>query len=156
MSSGTQISIEPRSAMGKASVAIIAILVIAGALALLSQVGSDSRLSASKPISTVQVVARAIDANGNPVTNVTYRLGQEILLSVTVPNSTSPVSVHQVFSGHVYGELPWSVAATHYTYTIDSAPADPADVGVHQVYAVVTFADGTTARSNNVTMTVTN
>jgi|GEM_PF-6151963 len=149
-------SIESRSAIGKASVAIIAVLVIGGALALRSQVGSDSRSSASKPTSAIQVVARAIDANGNPVTNVTYRLGQEILLSVTVPNSTSPVSVHQVFSGHAYGELPWSVTATHYTFTIDSAPADLADVGVHQVYAVVTFADGTTARSNNVTMTVTN
>jgi len=147
-------SFKSRSAVRKASVAILALLVIGGALALSSEVGSNNRSSASKA-TAVQVVARAIDANGNPVTNVTYRLGQEVLLSVTVPDSTSPVSLHQVFSGRAYGELPWNVTATHYTYTIDSAPADPADMGIHQVYAVVTFADGTTARSNNVTMTVT-
>ena len=141
--------------MGKMSVGAIAIVVIGGALALAAAFESTSHSSASTAASSIQAVARAIDANGDAVTNVAYSLGQELLLSVSVPNSTSPVSLHQVFGGHAYGEFAWDVTATHYTYTIDSGPADPADVGVNQVYVLVTFADGTTARSNNVTMTVT-
>jgi len=149
-----------RRAIRKASVAAIAILVIGGAIAL-SAAESKSNLPNSTSAvvaccASTLVVARAVDVNGSLVTNAIYRLGQELLLSVTVPSSTSPVSVHQVVDGRVYGDLGWNVTATKYTYVIDSGPADPADLGVNQAYAVVTFADGSSARSNNVTMTVTN
>ncbi|HVC27608.1 MAG TPA: hypothetical protein VND40_05555 [Nitrososphaerales archaeon] len=147
-----------RGAIGKATVAAIAVLVIAGAIALSAALGPTSHPSGSRvaKFASTIVVARAIEANGSLVTNVTYTLGQELLLSITVPDTTNPVSVHQVFSNRAYGELAWNVTTTHYTYVIDSGPADPADLGVNHAYAVVTFADGTTARSNNVTMTVTN
>ena len=149
-------ALRSKAAIGRASGAAVAILVIGGALALGGALELTSHSPTTTTSSSVQVVARAIDANGSLVTNATYALGQELLLSITVPDTTSPVSVHQVFSNHVYGELAWNVTATHYTYVIDSGPADPADLGVNHAYAVVTFADGTTARSNNVTMTVTN
>ena len=149
------VSYAARPAVGRAAIAVVAVLVVAGALVVgvlvEPPVGSSSPSAAGS-----EVVARAIDPSGEPVTNATYALGQELLLSVTVPSSTHPVAVHQVFSDHAYGELAWNVTATHFTYLIDSGPADPADVGVDHVYAVVTFADGSTARSNNVTMTVTN
>jgi len=143
-------------AIGRASVAAIAILAIGGAVALGVALELTSHSPTTTTSSSVQVVARAIDVNGNPVTNATYALGQELLLSITVPETENPASVHQVFSNRAYGELAWNVTATHYTYVIDSGPADPADLGVNHAYAVVTFADGTTAQSNNVTMTITN
>ena len=153
---GDLIEFESRNAVGRASVAVIVILVIGGAVAVGAVVESNNHSSTTTTYSSVQVVVRVIDANGNPVTNATLRIGQELLLSVSVPNSTLPVSLHQVFRGHTYGELSWNVASTHYTYVIDSGPADVSDLGVDQVYALVTFADGSVARSNNVTMTVTN
>ncbi len=152
--SGSLKLFDSRGAIGQSSVAAILILVIGGAMVLGMYVEATDHSTSTA--SSVQVVARAIDPSGNPVTNATYALGQELLLSISVPNSTAPVSLHQVFRNHVYGDLAWNVTSTHYTYVIDSGPADPSDVGVNQVYAVVTFADGSTARSNNVTMTVTN
>jgi len=144
-----------RGSLARARAALLAILIIVGASgAALALTGASSTKTLSTS-SSVQVVARAIDASGNAVTNASYRLGQELLLSVTVPSSTSPVSVHQVINGRVYGELGWNVTATKYVYVIDSGPADPADLGVNQAYALVTFADGSSARSNNVTWTVT-
>ena len=150
-----------RHAIQRASVAVIAILVFGGAIALVAGLKPTGNLSTSTAgivlcCASTQALARAVDANGSLVTNATYRLGQEILLSVAVPSSTSPVSVRQVINGLVYGELGWNVTATKYTYVIDSGPADPADLGVNRGYAVVTFSDGSTARSNNVTWTVTN
>ena len=114
-----------RHAIGKASVAVIAILVIGGAIALAAGLKPTSDLSTSTAdivacCASTQVVARAVDANGSLSTSATYRLGQEILLSVAVPSSTSPVSVHQVINGLAYGELGWNVTATLHTYVIDS------------------------------------
>jgi len=146
---------EHRTAIGRNFAAAIAILLVVGAVALGIASEPNTRASTVASTSSVQVVARAIDVDGNPVTNVSLKLGQELLLSVSVPTSSTPVRVHQVFRNHTYGDLPWNVTATHYTYVIDSGPADTADLGVNQVYAVVTFADGSVARSNNVTMTVT-
>ncbi len=141
-------------ALGRAPAALISILVIIGALAAALALTGASSTKTLSTSSSIQVEARAIDASGNPVTNATYRLGQELLLSVTVPSTTSPVSVHQVINGRVFGELGWNVTATKHTYVIDSGPADPADLGVNHAYAIVTFADGSSARSNNVTWTV--
>lgn len=131
------------------------IVVVIAAVASIAFLSSTSPSSTATSFASIQVVARAIAPYGSLVTGVNLTLGQELLLSVTVPNDTAPVSLHQIFSGHDYGELPWNVTATHYNYVIDSGPADSADIGVHQVYAVVTFADGLVARSNNVTMTIT-
>lgn len=142
-----------RGAIGRMSTGVIVALVLVGAAALAATVLQTPR--APPPSSQVQAVARAVTPAGGLTTFANYSLGQELLLSVTVPNSTAPVSLHQVFHGRTYGELAWNVTATHYTYVIDSGPADPADVGVNQVYAIVTFSDGQTARSNNVTMAVT-
>jgi len=75
---------------------------------------------------------------------------------VTVPDWTSPIAVHQVFSGRVDGDLAWNVNATGHSYVIDSGPADSTDLGAHVVYVVVAFAGGSIVTSNDVTMTVTN
>ncbi|HEV2390402.1 MAG TPA: hypothetical protein VGS04_06725 [Nitrososphaerales archaeon] len=132
----------------------LVIAVVIAAVASIEFFGSVSPPSRTTSFASIQVVTRAVAPNGSLVTSVNLTLGQELLLSVTVPNGTAPVSLHQIFSGHDYGELPWNVNTTHYTYVIDSGPSDTTDIGVHQVYAVVTFADGSVARSNNVTMTV--
>jgi hypothetical protein len=144
-------SFRPRRGIRRPYVVITTALLVVVVVVLTTTIGPLGR---SPNNSSSVVVARAIDPNGPAGIDVTYSLGQELLLSVTVQNSTSPVSLHQVFANHAYGELTWNVTSTHYTYVIDSGPADPADVGVNHVYAVVTFADGHTARSNNVTMTV--
>lgn len=134
---------------------MLVVIVSIAAVASFEFLNSASRPSTATSFAPIQVVARAVAPNGSLVVGVDLILGEELLLSVTVPNDTAPVSLHRIFSDHDYGELPWNVTATHYTYVIDSGPADPTDIGVHQVYAVATFADGEVARSNNVTMTVT-
>jgi hypothetical protein len=101
------------------------------------------------------VTAMMVGPDGTLSSNVTYRLGQEIRLSVAVPPGSRPLTVHQVVNGQVYGSFEWNVSATHYDYVIDSGPADGADAGVNTSYAVVTFADGSTARSADVTYSVT-
>ncbi len=100
------------------------------------------------------VIARMVYPNGTGAVNGTLKLGQELLLSVEVPDSAKPVAVHQVYDNRVYGSFDWNVTATHYNYVIDSGPADTSDLGVNRMYAVVVFADGTAARSNNVTIVV--
>ncbi|MDG7021853.1 MAG: hypothetical protein JRN07_00470 [Nitrososphaerota archaeon] len=137
-------------AVGRAAAVGILLLLVAGAAAVLVVVAPRSSRSAANDT----VTAEMVEANGGLTTNGTLTLGQDMLLSVMVPNSTNPVSLHQVFDGHVYATFPWNVTATHYDYILNSNPADPADLGVNTVYAVVTFADGITARSNNVTMNV--
>ncbi len=82
-------------------------------------------------------------------TTPTYAPGQTMLGNVTVPSSYNPVSV-QAFVGSQAGSVhPWSVATTGFTYGIDFGPADFA-AGTYPVYAVVTFADGSTATTNTV------
>lgn len=82
-------------------------------------------------------------------TTPTYAPGQTMQGNVTVPSSYSPVSVQAFVSGNPGSVHPWSVAATGFTYGIDFGPADfPA--GTYPVYAVVTFADGSTATTNAV------
>lgn len=144
------------SAVAVGRVALVgALLVVVGAAAvvvIIADHGTPSPLSTTNSPDTV--TAAMVEPNGTLTANGTVSLGQDLLLSVMVPNSTMPVSLHQVFDGQVYATFPWNVTATHYDYVLNSNPADPADLGVHTVYAVVTFADGTTARSNNVTMNV--
>jgi hypothetical protein len=146
---------ESRRGIKSTTVAALVIVVVIAAVASIEFLSSASPSSTATSFASIQVVARAVAPNGSLATSVNLTLGQRLLLSVTVPNDTAPFSLHQIFSGHDYGELPWNVTATQYTFVINSGPADTTDIGVHQVYAVVTFADGSVARSNNVTMTVT-
>lgn len=146
---------EPSVAVGRAAVVgllLVLVAVAAAALVIIARPGTPSLRSTNNPRDTV--TASMVEPNGTLTTNGTVSLGDDLLLSVMVPNSTTPVSLHQVFDGHVYATFPWNVTATHYDYVLNSNAADPADLGVNTVYAVVTFADGTTARSNNVTMNV--
>ena len=82
-------------------------------------------------------------------TTPTYAPGQTMLGNVTVPSSYNPVSVQAFVGGNPGSVHPWSISATGYTYTIDFGAADFA-AGTYPVYAVVTFADGSTATTNTV------
>lgn len=148
--------LDARRGIKSAAVAALVIVVVIAAVGSIELFRSACPPSRATSFASIQVVTRAVAPNGSLVTSVNLTLGQELILSVTVPNDTTPVSLHQIFSGHDYGELPWNLTATHYTYVIDSGPADATDIGTHQVYAVVKFADGSIARSNNVTMIVKN
>jgi hypothetical protein len=133
----------------------LVLLIIVGGLVVYGVVDLTVRSpSASSTGSNDQVSAAMVWPNGTLSANVSLTLGQEVRLSVQVPPSSDPASVHQVVNGQVYGSFDWNVTATHYDYVIDSGPADAADLGVNTAYAVVTFADGSTARSANVTYTV--
>jgi hypothetical protein len=143
-------------AIGTAAFVIIGVVVIAGVAALAITLSSTRATNSTATHGPVTVSVRALDGKGEYVTNATMKIGDELKLIVTVPDWTSPIAVHQVFGGRVDGDLSWNVNATRYSYVIDSGPADSTDLGVHVVYVVVAFADGSIVTSNNVTMTVTN
>jgi len=147
---------KPRIAIGTTAVVIIGIIVIAVAAAVAIGFASTRSGASTSTVQTpVTVTASAIEVNGPAATNATYKIGDELKLSVTVTSGTSPISVHEVYNGITYPEHAWNVNATHYNYVIDSGPADTTDLGAHTIYAVVTFEDGSTVQSNNVTWTVT-
>jgi hypothetical protein len=145
-----------RRGVGTTAFVIIGVVLIATAAALVITLASRGPAPSTAPHDSVTASVRAMDGKGGYVTNATLKIGDELKLIVTVPDWTSPIAVHQVFGGRVDGDLAWNVNATRYSYVIDSGPADSTDLGVHVVYVVVAFADGSIATSNNVTMTVTN
>lgn len=145
-----------RAGLGTVAFVIVGIIIIAAAAAAVLEIAAIT--GQGSVITTVvqdSAVVRAIDVNGNAVTNATYKIGDGLKLLVTVPSGTNPIAVHQVFNGQVFKDLAWNVTLTHYSYTIDSGPADTGDLGVNSVYAVVAFADNNIVYSNTVTMTVT-
>ena len=135
---------------------IIGVVVIATGAALVITLAASRPSTSTAPHGPVTASVRAMDGKGAYVTNATLKIGDELKLIATVPDWTRPIAVHQVFSGRVDGDLAWNVNATGHSYVIDSGPADSTDLGVHVVYVVVAFADGSIVASNNVTMTVTN
>jgi len=145
-----------KQAIGSAAFVIIGVVVIAGAAALVITITSNRPSTSTAAHGPVTVSVRAMDGRANYVLNATMKIGDELKLIVTVPDWTTPIAVHQVFSGRVEGDLAWNVNATGHSYVIDSGPADGTDLGAHVVYVVVAFADGSIVTSNNVTMTVTN
>jgi len=144
-----------RKAVGTAAFVIVGIVVIAGGAALVLSLASSRPSTSNQPHGPATVSVAALDGNGQYVSNATLRVGDELKLNVTVPSWTSPIAVHQVFGGRVDGDLAWNVNATGHSYTIDSGPARSTDLGVHQAYVVVAFADGSIVKSNEVTVAVT-
>ncbi len=70
-----------------------------------------------------------------------YAPGNTMKMSISVPTSSSPVSV-QAFINNVGASVhPWSTGSTGWTYTINFGAA-PNSPGLYYVWAVVTFASG--------------
>ncbi len=102
-------------------------------------------------------VAAWVDMSGHYVSKITFNPYEEMRLSTTVPNDTSPVSVQAVINGKWDKMLPWDVSVTGYGYIIDLGKAFALAVmpGDYSVYTVVTFSDGIKSASNNVRATIT-
>lgn len=147
-------SMRRRRAIGTVGIIVVGVLVIVVAAAAAIELAS-SRTTSTGTIGPITAAAKAIDAQGNYVTNATLKLGDELRLSITVTNGSVPIAVHMVYNGNVYTDHAWNVNATHYNYIIDSGPADQTDLGTNKAYAVVSFQDGTQLSTNNVTITVT-
>lgn len=95
--------------------------------------------------------------NGSLGTILTYGYGVPINIAVTVQQSKTPVSIGTVLDGNPQNTNPWNVTSTGYTYTLGYGGAGEStltDTGPHNVYAIVTFSDGTNATSNLVQFTV--
>jgi len=108
----------------------------------------------------VTVKAYFIDpVTGAYVTSDTIQVGQNMSVSVQVPQTSSPVSVQDFVkapgsSTYTPGAVhPWSVSQTGYNYIIQFGPA-PNMPGLYDIYTVVTFADGSTSTSNHIGLTV--
>jgi len=110
---------------------------------------------APPPTTSPTVVGHFILPDGTYTqTNVSYNIGDDIRFSTIVPSTSSPVSIHGVVDGAAGNEFPWDVSATQYNYIIDRGAATQADVGSHEVWTVVKFADGTTGESNHIVRVV--
>jgi len=127
--------------------AVVAIVAGIGAFALYS-------LTKKQAVAKVNVVANAILPDGTYTTNATYNMGQDVRVSTVVPSNTYPVSVQAVINGTPASVHPWSVAETGYNYIIDFGTAASQVIGSYDVYTIVTFADGSTATSNHVSITI--
>jgi hypothetical protein len=108
----------------------------------------------------VTVKAYFIDpVTGAYVTSDTIQVGQNMSVSVQVPQTSSPVSVQDFVknpgsSTYIPGAVhPWSVSQTGYNYIIQFGPA-PDMPGLYDIYTVVTFADGSTSTSNHIALTI--
>ncbi len=102
-------------------------------------------------------VAAWVDMSGHYVSKITFNPYDEMRLSTTVPNDTSPISVQAVINGKWDKPFPWDVNVTGYGYIIDLGKAFTVAVvpGDYSVYTVVTFSDGVKSASNNVRATIT-
>ena len=102
-----------------------------------------------------KVQADWVAPDGTLHPSAVFGAGTTRTLEVTVPSSTSPVSV-EFFRTNPDGSVttgtqPWSVAATGYTYVDSNSTAVPA--GDYSVVVTVTFADGSSSSSSPVTFT---
>ena len=147
----------PRSSVAIAdrTVVIIGIIVIVLAAVVAGELASSRSTSTTTVLVPVTAVLKQLDENGTYVTNASIKVGDEMKASITVPRGTDPISVHLVLNGTAFPEHAWIVNATGYTYIADSGAANTINVGVSTIYAVVTFNDGSTVQSNNITLTVT-
>ncbi len=87
--------------------------------------------------------------------SVTYSAGDAMLANVTAPAGSPPVSVQAFINGVGASVHPWSVAATGLVYQIDFGDVTTSTpTGVTPVYAVVTFANGSTMTTNTCSVTI--
>jgi hypothetical protein len=106
-----------------------------------------------RPLFAPVATACLVDPSGGCGPDVTLTPGQTMELAVTVPSTSQPVSVQAVINGSPAGVHPWNVTQTGYTYTIDFGGAAD-DPSTNSLYAIVTYADGTTSTTNTVTLTI--
>jgi hypothetical protein len=116
--------------------------------------GAFALYSLTKKQQQVNVVANAILPDGTYTTVATYSMGQDVRVSTIVPSNTYPVSVQAVINGTPASVHPWYVSQTGYNYIIDFGTAASQVIGSYDVYTIVTFADGSTATSNHVSITI--
>ena len=133
----------------KAKGAIIAGAVVVAGGGLAYYLISRAAASAAPSVATMCFVTPAAGCTTTP----TYTSDQTMQAQVTVPSSYNPVSVQAFVSGNPGSVHPWSIATTGFTYGIDFGPADFA-AGTYPVYAIVTFADGSTATTNTVPVAI--
>ena len=111
---------------------------------------------------TGEVAAGVPCADGHLGTTLTYAYGQQINIEVTVPNSLTPTGIQTLYDGNPNNSPgtpnPWNVTSTGHTYTLSYGAAGESTLTfpgvVHDVFAIVTFSDGSTATSNVVFFTV--
>ncbi len=115
---------------------------------------------ASGPVvvgATGKVAAGVTCADGHLGTVLYYSYGESIRIAVTVPDSLAPTAIQTVLDGTTQGTAPWDVSSTGHTYVLDYGAAGKSPLtlnGLHNVFAVVTFSDNSTASSNLVYFTV--
>jgi len=112
---------------------------------------------------TGKVAAGVTCADGHLGTILYYNYGQPINVQVTVLNSLTPTGIQTVVDGNPQNANPWNVTSTGRTYvlgfgnagqTVLTACPNPQPCQ-HDLYAIVTFSDNSTATSNAVYITVT-
>ncbi len=140
-----------------AIIVIVLFVALAGTAYLASNISSTA--TSSTPTSTTQnlgpVVDTAVNSTGRYTNRVSYNSGAEVKVEVSVPNTTHPASLVVVLDGVKQSPKAWDVNSTGYVYVLDFGGAGFApeiDYGTHTTYSTVTFADGTTATSNTITM----
>lgn len=111
---------------------------------------------------TGKVAAGVTCPDGHLGTILHYKYGDPIRIMVTVPDSLTPIAIQTVVDGNPNNSpgtpTPWDVKSTGHTYVLDFGPAGESTItvsGTHDVYAIVTFSDNSTATSNVVYFIVT-
>jgi hypothetical protein len=104
---------------------------------------------------TGKVAAGVTCPDGHLGTILRYKFGEPIRIMVTVPDSLTPTAIRTVVDGNPNNSpgtpTPWDVKSTGHAYVLDYGPAGESTLtvsGTHNVYAIVTFSDNTTATSN--------
>jgi len=112
---------------------------------------------------TGKVAAGVACADGHLGTILQYNYSQPINIQVTVLNSLTPTAIQTVYDGNPQNTNQWNVTSTGRTYVLGYGNAGETALTactfahaacVHDVYAVVTFSDNSTATSNAVYFTV--
>jgi hypothetical protein len=116
-----------------------------------SDFGGANQFPTVQAVNTVSMIQAAhasfISASGVYAANLTYSVGREMRMSVSVPSTTSPVSLRAFINGTAGNVHPWDIGATGSNYVIDFGPA-PNQVGRYYVSTVATFNDSSTVRSS--------
>jgi len=102
-----------------------------------------------------KVAAGVTCPDGHLGTILRYKYGDPIRIMVTVPDYLTPTALQTVVDGNPNNSpgtpTPWDVKSTGRTYVLDYGPAGESPItvsGTHNVYAIVTFSDNSTATSN--------
>ena len=108
-----------------------------------------------------KVAAGVTCPDGHLGTILHYKYGDPIRIIVSVPDSLIPIAIQTLYDGNPNNSggtpTPWDVKSTGHTYVLDYGPAGESTLtvsGTHNVYAIVTFSDNSTATSNVVHFTV--